>query len=124
MLRLGLVEKIHEQFPEEKIRYHCWVKKINERKTVQDRLLVVGDVHIFTLKASLLGTGSIARVGHLFDIEALESQQQNEVKINFRVEDTSNNNLLVVVHQVPHIPHSGDRTEHQEAHPRDSRCTR
>jgi len=78
-----LVDKLLEEYPDEDVVYHCWVKKVNKRETKQDRLLVVGSSRIFTLKAGVWSTGGVARAGHIYDITHVQSPDGKELTITW-----------------------------------------
>jgi len=64
-------------------RYIKWVTK-KKRDKVQDRLIVVGDYRVFSIKKKLTGGKAIRRVGHFFDLVEIFSPDTDKCVLKFR----------------------------------------
>jgi hypothetical protein len=68
--------------PDADVVFQTWVKKINDQNAIQDRLLVIGKTNIYTLKDAGMfqKTKLIARRGHFFDIQQIDSPTPKDVR--------------------------------------------
>lgn len=60
-----------------------WVTK-RKRDKIQDRLIVVGDYRVFSIKKTVTGKKKIQRVGHLFDLLEIFSGDVDKCILKFR----------------------------------------
>lgn len=60
-----------------------WVTK-KKRDKIQDRLIVVGDYRVFSIKKTVTGKKKIQRVGHLFDLVEIFSGDVDKCVLKFR----------------------------------------
>jgi len=60
-----------------------WITK-KKRDKAQDRLIVVGDYRVFSIKKTMTGKKKIQRVGHLFDLVEIFSGDVDKCVLKFR----------------------------------------
>eukprot|EP00003_Mantamonas_plastica_P031952 TRINITY_DN849_c0_g2_i2.p1 TRINITY_DN849_c0_g2~~TRINITY_DN849_c0_g2_i2.p1 ORF type:complete len:642 (-),score=163.56 TRINITY_DN849_c0_g2_i2:1040-2965(-) len=67
---------------DETIHWIGWIKK-EKREKIDERLLVVGDYRVFTIKRGLTGKKSIRRDGHLYELQDITSKGKEQVLLTF-----------------------------------------
>ncbi|GAM16918.1 hypothetical protein SAMD00019534_000930 [Acytostelium subglobosum LB1] len=79
-----------------------WVKKTNKKDVVQDRLFVLTQYRIYSIKRNAVGKKSIVRQGHLYDLIEIKTDDIDRVLLKFTgfVIDISGSNTGITIPKI------------------------
>ncbi|EFA77312.1 hypothetical protein PPL_12523 [Heterostelium album PN500] len=79
-----------------------WVKKTNKKDVVQDRLFVLTQYNVYSIKRNKLGKKHVQRQGHLYDLVEIKTDDIDHVLLRFSTFtiDISGNNTGITIPKI------------------------